>query len=183
MNKSALLLMTTLCVCAVAPVLGQDEDTKLVFTFRRASIQTFLGFLSREAGLSFVEEAAVQGDISVTADKALSVDEALEVLRAWLLPKGRTIMRTGKVVRILTLDEAKRRGLPVRVGSDPDVIADSDELVVQVMPLRYVQAEDVKRELEGLLSDKGTLMIEGTSNSLVVSDTSSSIRRFAQVLA
>jgi general secretion pathway protein D len=175
-------LTASLGVCA--PALAQEPETEpgLVFTFKRASIHSFLGYLSREAGFTFVEEASVSGDISATAEKPISRDEALEVLRAWLLPKDRTLLRAGNVVRIVTMEEAKRRGLPVRVGSDPEAIHDSEELVTQVMPLQYVQASDVKRELEGLISDEGTVMIEATSNSLVVRDTSASIRRFAEVL-
>ncbi len=158
------------------------EERRLTFTFRRASIQAFLGYLSREGGFTFLQEAAVQGDIDAIAEGPLTRDEALEVLRGWLLPRDRTILRTGDVVRIVTLEDAKRRGLPVRVGSDPAQINDTDELVTQVMPLKYVQAEQVKSQLEGLLSDQGVLMIEPTGNSLVVRDTSASIRRFAEVL-
>jgi general secretion pathway protein D len=162
---------------------GPTNEKKLTFTFRRASIQAFLGYLSREGGFTFIEEAAVTGDITAVAEQPISRDQALEVLRGWLMPKQRTILRSGDVVRIVTLDEARRRGLPVRVGADPAGIADSDELVTQVMPLRYVRAEDVATNLAALVSDKGTLMREATSNALVITDTSSSIRRFAEVLA
>lgn len=161
----------------------RDPEPRLTFTFRGANVQAFLGYLSREGGFTFIDEAGVTGDITAVAERPISRDEALEVLRGWLLPKQRTLLRTGNVVRIVTLDEARRRGLPVRVGADPATIADSDELVTQVMPLRYVKAEDVQRELANLLSDKGTLMKEATSNALVITDTSASIRRFAEVLA
>jgi general secretion pathway protein D len=160
-----------------------DSERNLVFNFERASVRAFLGYLSREGRFTFIEEAAVTGDITALAENPLTRDEALEVLRAWLLPKDRTLLITGDVVRIVTLEEAQRRGLPVRVGSDPAGITDNDEIVTQVMPLRYVQAADVASNLAGLLSDRGTMMTESTSNSLVVRDTSASIRRFAQVLA
>ncbi len=160
-----------------------EPERKIQFTFRRASIQAFLGYLSREGGFTFIEEAAVQGDITAVAERPLSRDEALEVLRSWLLPKGRALVRTGDVVRIVTLEEAKRRGLPVRIGASPAQIPESDEMVTQVMTLKYVRSDAVKSELAGLLSDKGTLMAEAGSNTLVVTDTSASIRRFAEVLA
>ena len=159
-----------------------EAEKKLTFRFQRASIQVFLGYLSREAGFTFVEEAAIQGDITAVAETPISTDDALEVLRAWLLPKDRTLLRTGNVVRIMTMEQAKKRGLPVRFGSAPDKINDSEEIVTQVMPLRYVQASQVKEQLIELLSSEGKLMIEPTSNSLVIRDTSAVIRRFAQVL-
>ena len=162
---------------------SKDAEGKLTFRFQRASIQAFLGYLSREAGFSFIEEASVQGDITAIAEKPLSPNEALSVLRAWLLPKDRTLLQAGKVIRIVTLEEAKRRGLPVKIGSKPEEIADTNELVTQVMPLRYVTASEVKDQLSELLSQEGKLMIESASNSLVVRDTSSVIRRFAEVLA
>jgi len=187
----ALLLALAPLALAATPAAAQeapageesaDDERRLTFNFRRASIQAFVGYLSREGGFSFVEDAGIQGDITAVAERPISREQALEVLRAWLLPRDRTLIRTGDVVRILTLEDAKRRGLPVRVGADPSQIADSEELVTQVMPLRYVQASDVKSELEGLLSSDGIIMIESTSNSLVVNDTSAAIRRFAQVL-
>lgn len=159
------------------------DEARLTFTFRRASIHSFLGYLSREAGFTFIEEAPVTGDITAIAEQPITRDQALEVLRGWLLPKQRTIVRTADVVRIVTLDEARRRGLPVKIGADPATIADSEELITQVMPVKYVRAEDVQRELAQLLSDKGQMMKEATSNALVITDTSASIRRFAEVLA
>lgn len=185
----ALAGLAALCALLPGPTHAQEaprqapDERRLTFTFRRASIAAFLGYLSREGGFTFIEEASVSGDITAVAEQPITRDQALDVLRAWLLPKQRTLLRTGDVVRIVTLDEAKRRGLPVRIGSDPQGIADSDELVTQVMPLRYVRAEAVQQELSNLLSDKGTLMKEGTSNALVITDTSASIRRFAEVLA
>ncbi len=180
----ALVMLATAAVPAAAQdeAKAAEEKATLTFTFKRASVQAFMGYLSREGGFTFVEESAVQGDITAVAEKPLTRTQALEVLRAWLLPKDRTLLRTGDVVRILSLEEAKRRGLPVRIGANPKEINDNDELVTQVMPLRYVQASEVKSQLEGLLSDQGVLMIEGTSNALVVRDTSASIRRFAEVL-
>ena len=115
---SALALSALLWVPASAqepPKRQGPEEANLTFTFKRASIQAFMGYLSREGGFTFVEESAVQGDISAVAEKPLTRTQAREVLRAWLLPKDRTLLRTGEVVRILTLEEAKRRGLPVRV--------------------------------------------------------------------
>ncbi|MCO5170306.1 MAG: tetratricopeptide repeat protein [Planctomycetes bacterium] len=192
-KRSRLPLALALAAAALALVPGpgraQDgqpprrDEARLTFTFRRASIHSFLGYLSREAGFTFIEEAAVTGDITAIAEQPITRDQALEVLRGWLLPKQRTIVRTADVVRIVTLDEARRRGLPVRIGADPSSIADSEELVTQVMPLKYIRAEDVQRELSQLLSDKGQLMKEATSNALVVTDTSASIRRLAEVLA
>lgn len=185
---SLLALSAGLLALVPGPTRAQEQartpeaERRLTFTFRRANVQAFLGYLSREGGFTFIDEAGVTGDITAVAERPISRDEALEVLRGWLLPKQRTLLRTGDVVRIVTLDEARRRGLPVRVGADPTGIADSDELITQVMPLRYVKADDVQRELSNLLSDKGTLMKEGTSNALVITDTSASIRRFAEVL-
>ena len=182
--STAALLLALTCAGAQAqnPPPETFEEAKLTFSFRRASVQAFIGYLSREGGFSFIEEAPVTGDINAVAEKPLTRSEALEVLRAWLLPKGRTLLRTGDVVRIVTMEEAKRRGLPVRFGSDPEGIHDSEELITQVMKLKYVRADEVKSQLEGLLSDQGKLLIETGSNSLVVSDTSAAIRRFAQVL-
>ena len=190
LSLPAALLLTAAAACLAPGAQAQDiptptpapEEAKLTFSFKRGSVQAFLGYLSREAGFTFIEEAGVTGDFSAVAEKPLTRSEALEVLRAWLLPKGRTLLRTGDVVRIVTMEEAKRRGLPVKFGADPEGIHDSEELITQVMPLKYVRADEVKTQLEGLLSDQGKLLFEGTSNSLIISDTSASIRRFAQVL-
>jgi 6-phosphofructokinase 1 len=67
----------------------------------------------------------------------LTISQALDLLRAWLLPKQRTAIRQGNIVRIMTLEDAKKRGsLPVKVGYDPNDIPDNDEIVTQVIGLR-----------------------------------------------
>ena len=92
-----------------------------------------------------------------------------EVLREANLRAGRSD-QPGDVACCVTMTRSGTAGEFGSPGDGLDIINDNEELVTQVMPLRYVQASEVKSQLEGLLSDQGTLMIEGTSNALVVRD-------------
>ncbi len=87
----------------------KKEEPRITFTAQGMNVRAFLKILSEQGGFTILDEAGVEGEITAIAQKKLTRDEALDVLRAWLLPKQRTAVRTGDVVRLMTLEDAKKR--------------------------------------------------------------------------
>src|SRR5581483_8523185 len=55
----------------------EKPETKFKIGAERMSIKAFLQVLSDRGGLTFLDEAGVEGEITVTAQKELTRDEAL----------------------------------------------------------------------------------------------------------
>ncbi|MCX5672294.1 MAG: type II secretion system secretin GspD, partial [Planctomycetota bacterium] len=154
----------------------------ILLNFKDASLRTVLEYLSEAAGLVVVADAALDSRVTVMSRQTLSVDEAVSVLNTVLKEKGYAAIRSGRTLKIVTLDQAKKAALPVRSGSDPDEIEPSDQLVTHIIPLQYVDAAQVKRDLATLVPTYADLSSNASSNTLILTDTQTNVRRFVEII-
>jgi len=154
----------------------------ILLNFKDASLRTVLEYLSEAAGLVVVADAALDSRVTVMSRQTLSVDEAVSVLNTVLKEKGYAAIRSGRTLKIVTLDQAKKAALPVRSGSDPEEIEPSDQLVTHIIPLQYVDAAQVKRDLATLVPTYADLSSNASSNTLILTDTQTNVRRFVEII-
>jgi general secretion pathway protein D len=68
------------------------------------------------------------------------------------------------------------------MGSDPEQIPRKDQMVTQILPLRYGEAAKLVENLKPLLSDTATINSNEGSNSILLTDTQVNIRRIAEII-
>ncbi len=120
--------------------------------------------------------------MTVWSHQPLSQDEAAELLNTVLNEKGYTAIRSGRTLTLVKRDEARMRDLPVRTGANPDAIAKSDEMVTQIIPVRYADALKLIENLRPLIPSYATLTANESSNALVLTDTQSNVRRMVEIV-
>ena len=64
-------------------------------------------------------------------------------------------------------EEAKKKNIPIRTGNDPHEIPDNAEMVMQIIPLRRIDATQASRDLATLLPGTSTVTANQDSNSLL----------------
>lgn len=163
---------------------GEDNKaTKLsFFNVVNVEIHDILKFMSDETNLTIIASEKVQGKVTLVNLKDITVKEALEALKTALNTLGFTTVRVNKTIVIISLAEAKTKPVKVMVGSDPDQIESSDEMITQIMPLKYADAAEMAQNLKNLIPKSGDMFADATSNSLIITDTSSNIHRIALIL-
>lgn len=159
------------------------EDGRVMLNFRNASLNAVLAFVSEATGVVVVTDTEVEGRVNVISRQAVTMDEALAVLSSVLKDKGYAAVRTGRTLRIVPLDAAKRANIPVFSGSDPQRVLDNDEVITQVIPVRYADAVQLKRDLAPLIPLYADLSSNASSNTLILTDTGSNVRRIMQVIS
>jgi type II secretion system protein D len=78
--------------------------------------------------------------------------------------------------------DAKTRPLRVQIGSDPNMIDSTDEMITQIIPLSTADAAEMAQNLKNLIPKDADMFADTTTNSLVVTDTSANIRRLAFII-
>ncbi len=200
MKRLMLILMMGLALGAPADSLAQEEaggggeqtvtlrgaetptGEGLRFNFRDVPLNDVLDYLSQSAGFVIVREADVQGRIDVVSHQALSTDEAAALVDKMLGMQGYAAIRDGRTLSIVTRDEARTRDLPVRTGSNPELIPRSDQMVTQVIPVRYADAAQMLNDIQPLLPEYATATANQSSNAIVLTDTETNIRRIANIV-
>ena len=167
---------------AVVPEI--DGDKGIVLNFRGAPLETVLNYLSQVAGFIIIPAPGldVRGRVDVWSQQPVSKDEAVDLLNTILKKNGYAAIRDGRKLDIKTLEEAKRSNIPVKSGSDPEGIPNNDEVVTQIIPVRYANALQMTKDLQPLLPAFATMTANESGNALVLTDTQSDIRRMAQIV-
>ena len=151
--------------------------------FQNASLTDVLNSLSASAGFIIVQEQPVSGTINLVSQQPVTADEAVDALNSVLADKGFASIRSGRVLKIIPREGAQQRNLPVNVGSDPQGIPNKDNLVTQILPVRYLDVGKLVDTLHPLLSANATISSNDASNAILLTDTQVNIRRIAQIIS
>jgi type IV pilus assembly protein PilQ len=134
------------------------------FDFKDAPIHDLLRIIADTGGVNIVVPDTIDAKVTVRL-KRVPWDQALEVI---LASHGLWYRREGNLYRIAPrkeLDaedeaEAARRAAAVQAEAPrPEVVT-----------LNYASAEELKGKLEGMLSPKGKIEVDGRTNSLIIND-------------
>ena len=160
----------------------RPDAAPIKLTFKDATVDTVLEYLSEVAGLIIIKDQPVPGRITVMSRQPLSVSDAVIVLNSVLKEKGFAAVRTGRTLKLVALADAKTSNIPVRAGRTADQIAETDEVITQVVPIRYAEAVQLRRDLEPLIPDYAHVTANAASNTLIITDTSANIHRLVKIV-
>lgn len=164
------------------PVLLPNGEPGLRMNFRNASLDLVLNYLSEAAGFIIVLDTKVSGKIDAWSNQPLSRDEAVDLLNSVLNRNGYAAIRHDRTLTIVNKDDAKTRDIPVILEGDPDKIPKTDEMVTQILPVRYIEATQLLKDLQPLVSTATTMSANEAGNSIIMTDTRANINRVAQII-
>ncbi len=181
---------TTTTITPVTPItpaaplapLPKPAKGEIILNFQGASMNDVLNYLSEAAGFVIVQEAPVSGTVNVMSRQAITAEEAVDLVNTVLIEKGFIAIRNGRILKIVRREGAQKRDLPVQTGSDPDKIPRNDGMVTQILPLRFGEAAKLVENLRPLLPDNATISANESSNSILMTDTQTNIRRMAEII-
>jgi type II secretory pathway component GspD/PulD (secretin) len=160
-----------------------SRGTGLRFNFRGAPLETVLNYMSEAAGYIIVLETPVKGTVDMWSSQPVSREEAVQLLNVALSKNGFAATVQGRTLTIATKDEAKKRNIPIHTGNDPAEIPATAEMVMQIIPLRRIDATSAARDLATLIPSTSTLTANVDSNSLVVTDTQINIKHIVEIVS
>lgn len=159
------------------------QDGTLRFNFRGAPLETVLNYMSDAAGFVIILDTPVRGTVDMWSAQPVSKAEAIQLLNLALNKNGYTATLQGRNLIIASKDEAKKKNLPIRTGNDPKEIPANAEMVMQVIPFRYITASKVATDIATLIPSSATVTANEDSNSLVVTDTNLNVRHIVEIVS
>jgi general secretion pathway protein D len=154
----------------------------LRLNFRNAPLEMVLNYLSDAAGFIIVLDTQVRGTVSVISSHPMTKDEAVDLLNSVLNKNGYAAIRDGRTLTIVDKNDAKTRNIPVKTGNDPSAIPANDEIVTQIIPIRFVEARQLVSDLSTFVSPQATIVANEAGNSVVITDTQANIRHLAEII-
>lgn len=168
---------------AAAPPAVVAEPANIKLNFKDTDLNAVLEYLSKEAGFKIISsDVTVQGKVTAISAQPMTKTEAFDMLTSLLYTKGYAAIRNNDILTIVDVKDAKTRLIPVKQGADPDMIPPNDEMVTQIIPIRYANASQLVQNLQPLLDEESSLTANESSNALIMTDTQANIRRVTQIV-
>lgn len=167
----------------------RDGEKGLRLNFRGAPLEQVLNYMSDAAGfiINVLPNTDIKGKVDVWTNQPLDKEEAVQLLNTILHQNGLAAIRTGRTLSIISRDTAKtNKDVPVRVlKGEPDKIPRSDEMVTQIIPVKYVNAAALVQNLQPLLPEyaQNGLSANEAGNSLILTASQTDVRRMAEIVA
>lgn len=161
------------------PVVIHDSSAK-TWNLRNADIRAVIGEISRITGKNFVIDPRVQGKISIISGSPMSNSELYQVFLSMLQVSGYTAVPSGDIIKIIPLLDAKTQA---SVTSAMGQIPVGDEMMIRVVPVKYVPAEQLVPVLRPLMPQSSNVSAYPASNMLILSGQASNIKHLSDIIS
>ncbi len=142
---------------------------KVSFEFKDIDIHNLLRVIAEVSKKNIVVADDVTGKITIRL-RNVPWDQALDII---LASKGLGKEEIGDIIRVAPLktleEEARSR------EERKKAMRRQEDLVVQLIPVNYASATDMASRVKDVLSERGTVAVDGRTNTLVVRDIGSNI--------
>lgn len=163
----------------ISSVYGQGALISM--DFPDVEIKDIVKSISEITGKNFIIESSASGKVSIMSPTPVTVDEAYQAFLSAIGMKGYAVCEEGKIYKIMKKSAAKREcGIPVE---EEFSIATGDEMITRIIPIQYIDANEIQKALKLMISQTtGSSVAYGPTNSLIVTDTASNIRRLIKII-
>jgi general secretion pathway protein D len=158
-----------------------SQGTQLVsIDFNNVDIGVFIKFISDLTKRNFVVDDKVRGKVTIISPGKITVDEAYKVFESVLEVYGYTAVKSGEITKIIPSPEARAKNIKTRLQEESG--AADDSIVTQIIPLRYADPNEIKNLFTPLISRNSVIQAYPPTNTLIVTDVSSNIKRLLKIL-
>lgn len=161
------------------PQLPPLEPQK-IWNLRNADIRAVITEVSRVTGKNFLIDPRVQGKVSIVSSTPMTDKELYQVFLSMLQVSGYAAIPSGDIIKVVPNIDAKTQS--------PDLLSqmrnppNGDDMMVQVIPVHYVPAEQLVPVLRPLMPQWSSVSAYGPSNMLILSGRASNIRQLANII-
>src|SRR5436190_6718424 len=161
---------------------ARSAGSRLTFSFRYQPWQEVLDWFAQQAGLSLLMESPPPGTFNYTDTRTYTPAEALDVLHGVLLTKGYTLVRHGRMLVVVNLED----GIPPNLV--PDVpLAELDqhgeyELIRVLFPVWNMTPELAALEVQPLLGPQGKVIPLPQAREIQVTEAGGRLRTIRSVV-
>lgn len=164
---------------ASSPPITLSTDKKL-WNLRNADIRAVIDEVSRLTGKNFIIDPRVQGKISIVASTPMSDKELYQVFLSMLQVSGYAAIPNGDIIKIIPNVDAKT--ISTDRLSELRNPPRGDAMLVQVIPVHYVPAEQLVPVLRPLMPQWSSVSAYAPSNMLILSGRANNISRLADII-
>jgi general secretion pathway protein D len=157
------------------------ENDKVQLDFNDVELSVVIDTIARLTNKNFIYDDRVRGRVTIVSPTKISVEEAYAVFESVLQVKGfTTVAAPGGALKVIPIRDAKESS--IETLREPRITPDSDRIVTRLIPLQYIDAEAITSTLTPLVSKDASMVAYPPTNTVILTDSASNIRRILTIL-
>lgn len=161
------------------PGVTQVENNQVTLNFRDMDINALIEAVSKVTGKNFIVDPRVKARVTVISAQPMSPQKLYDVFLSILQVNGFAAVPAGDIIKIVPEINARSDDQPV----NPSARLEGDQMVTEVVRLRYVPAAPMLTVLRQIMPQQAALSVAPDSNSLIITDRAGNINRLKEILA
>jgi general secretion pathway protein D len=187
-RRGSLILLAawTLLAATAAPAQQRPatpprvEDGQVQLDFNDQELSVVIDTIASLTGKNFIYDDRVRGRVTIVSPTKVSIEQAYAVFESVLQVKGfTTVEGPGGAIKVIPIREAKESSIETIRGATPK----SDRFITRLIPLSFIDAEAISNTLKPLVSKDASMVAYAPTNTIILTDSASNIRRILDILS
>ena len=158
-----------------------DVSESVVFNFDNADLREVIRTIAGHLNINYMFDVAVEGKITVYTAGELEKKDIWPVFYQILEAKGLTAVRKDQIYHIVNLKDAPRMPITSYAESDIDRVPPDENIIIQIISLRNVSAQEMVKLLTPFISESGQILFHEQSNTLVIVENKDNILKIVKL--
>jgi general secretion pathway protein D len=188
LTRKLVVLAGILCLglFSIPPAAAQEGtvefgDELVSLDFSDVELPVVVDTISRMTGYNFIYDDRVRGRVTIVSPTQVTVDQAFAVFESVLKVKGFSlVLGPGNTYKIIPIRDVKESSIDTIKDGRPS--RNRDRFVTRLVPLRYIDAQAITQTIKPLISKDASLVAYAATNTIIVTDSESNIRRLLSIL-
>lgn len=159
-----------------------DEKNELVINFENAELMDVVRHMTELLEINYIIEAPVKGKVTIHTAGKLSQSELWPVFYQILEINGLTAVQRGEYYHIVESKDLARLPVLSNVGREVAAGGRAGGVIVQIIPLSNIAAEEMTKLLTPFTSPEGKVLTQTATNTLIVVDYRESIEKILSMV-
>ncbi|MEZ4279245.1 MAG: type II secretion system secretin GspD [Myxococcota bacterium] len=158
-----------------------QEGELIALDFNDVELNVVIDTISRMTGYNFIYDDRVRGRVTIVSPTEVTVDQAFAVFESVLKVKGFSlVLGPGNTYKVIPIRDVKESSIDTIKDDRPS--PNRDRFVTRLVPLRFIDAEAITNTIKPLVSKDALIVAYQPTNTIIVTDSESNIRRLLQIL-
>lgn len=173
-NNSIMKTLRTL-VCTSLVIFAFNAQA-LMLNLKNTDIKTFINTVAMATGKNFLVDPRVKGVVNIIGNKEISDEELYNIFLTVLKAYGYAVIEGESLSRIVPKNLVKAESAYVSSTAN-------DAIITKILSLNNIDGNKIIPIIRPLMSPHGLLSYYNVSNSIIVIDTTSNIKRLEDIIA
>ncbi len=160
-----------------------SSDGDVVFNFDNADLYEVIRTMAELLHINYMVDPGISGTVTVQTAGKLKEKDLFTVFYQVLEANGLTAVEEGSLYKIIPLKDASRMPLYSRMGRQARDIPQEERIVIQIIPLRHISAQEMSKLIVPFVSAQGTIVTHEDSKSLVVVDRNANVQKVLKLVS